>query len=73
MIQGREVRLPVEVRDATAAVAYYLVPASAAQRLIEHSGLRVVQVLPGRRFPDLLTRDSTLLAQCYAYPGAPEP
>ena len=47
-IQGREVRLPVEVRDATAAVAYYLVSAAAAQRLVAPSGLRVAQVLPGR-------------------------
>jgi hypothetical protein len=42
------VRLPVEVRDASAAVAYYLVPTAAAQRLIAHSGLRVAHVLPGR-------------------------
>lgn len=48
MIQGREVRLPVEVRDATAAVAFYLVSATAAQRLIDASGLRVAQALPGR-------------------------
>lgn len=48
MIQGREVRLPVEVRDATAAVAFYLVSASAAQRLIAPSGLRVATILPGR-------------------------
>jgi hypothetical protein len=47
-IQGREVRLPVEVRDSSAAVAYYLVGASAAQTLIEASGLRVARVLPGR-------------------------
>jgi len=46
-ILGREVRLPVEVRDASAAVAYYLVPANAAQRLIAPSGLRVARVLPG--------------------------
>jgi len=48
VIQGREVRLPVEVRDATAAVAYYLVSASAAHRLIAPSGLRVAHVLPGK-------------------------
>jgi hypothetical protein len=47
-IQGRDVRLPVEVRDATAAVTYYLVPAAAAQKLIDPSGLRVATVLPGR-------------------------
>src|ERR1700694_3288444 len=48
IIEGREVRLPVEVRDATAAVAYYLVSASAAQRLIEQSGLRIAHALPGK-------------------------
>lgn len=48
VIQGREVRLPVEVRDATANVAFYLVPADAAQRLITRSGLRVARILPGR-------------------------
>jgi len=48
VIQGREVRLPVEVRDASAAVAYYLVSSRAAQRLIDASGLRIAQTLPGR-------------------------
>ena len=47
-ILGREVRMPVEVRDATASVAYYLVSAKAAQALIEYSGLRVARTLPGR-------------------------
>ena len=47
-IQGQEVRLPVDVRDSTAAVAYYFVSASAAQRLIDASGLRVAQIVPGR-------------------------
>jgi hypothetical protein len=48
VIQGREVRLPVEVRDATAGVASYLVPAGSAQRLIDHTGLRIARVLPGK-------------------------
>ena len=47
-IQGREVRLPVEVRDASTTVAFYLVPAAAAQRLVDPTGLRVATVLPGR-------------------------
>lgn len=47
-IQGREVRLPVEVRDATTAVAFYLVSSAAAQRLVDATGLRVATVLPGR-------------------------
>ena len=47
-IQGREVHVPFEVRDATAAIAFYLVSASAAQALIDASGLRVARVAPGR-------------------------
>ena len=47
-ILDREITLPNVVRDATAAVAFYLVSASAAQKLIAQSGLRVAQVLPGR-------------------------
>jgi hypothetical protein len=42
------VRLPVEVRDATAAVAYYVVPAKAAQSLVAPTGLLVARTLPGR-------------------------
>jgi hypothetical protein len=56
-ILGREVRMPVEVRDASAAVAYYLVPAKAAQALIEPSGLRVAKVLPGRALCTIGTID----------------
>jgi hypothetical protein len=48
VIQGREVRLPVAVRDATAAVGYYVVSAKAAQRHIAPTGLRVAQTLPGK-------------------------
>jgi Acetoacetate decarboxylase (ADC) len=47
-IQGRDVRLPVEVRDATTSVAFYLVPAAAAQRLVDPTGLRVATILPRR-------------------------
>ena len=47
-IQGREVRLPVEVRDASTIVAFYVVPAAAAQRLVDPTGLRVATILPGR-------------------------
>lgn len=38
----------MEVRDATAAVAYYVVPANAAQKLVAPTGLRVARILPGR-------------------------
>ena len=47
-ILGREVHLPFEVRDATASVAFYLVSASAAQALVNPSGLKVARVMPGR-------------------------
>ncbi len=47
-IQGRDVRLPVEVRDASTAVAFYLVSARAAQHLVAPTGLHVATILPGR-------------------------
>ena len=47
-VLDREIRLPCVVRDATAAVAFYLVSASAAQKLIAKSGLRIARMLPGR-------------------------
>lgn len=46
-IQGREVRLPVEVRDATSGAATYLVEAAAARRLVPEA-FEVAQVWPGR-------------------------
>lgn len=57
VIMGREVRLPVEVRDATAAIAYYLVPSEAAQRLIRAPALLVARVLPGRTLCTIGTMD----------------
>jgi hypothetical protein len=56
-VLDREVRMPVEVRDATASVAYYLVSAKAAQALIEPSGLRVARTLPGRTLCTIGTMD----------------
>ncbi len=47
-VLGREVRMPVRIRLAHAFMATYLVPAVAAQRLIDYSGLRVLR-LPGGR------------------------
>jgi hypothetical protein len=46
-IQGHTVKLPVVVRDASAAVATWLVSAAAAQRLVP-APFVVAQVLPGR-------------------------
>ena len=47
-ILGHEVTIPVEVRDASAHMASFLVPAAAAQDLIRYSGLDVAEPLPGR-------------------------
>ena len=47
-IQGQEVTIPVEVRDASASMASFLVPAAAAQDLVASSGLDVAEPLPGR-------------------------
>jgi Acetoacetate decarboxylase (ADC) len=47
-VQDQEVTIPVEVRDASARMASFLVPAAAAQDLIAYSGLDVAEPLPGR-------------------------
>ncbi len=46
--QGREVTMPVVVRDASSAAATYLVDAAAARTLLPGPDLDVVEVLPGR-------------------------
>src|SRR5262252_6990284 len=48
VFQGREVRLPVVVRDAASGAATYLVRASAARRLLPTAELEVAEILPGR-------------------------
>lgn len=48
VFQGREVTLPVVVRDAASAAATYLVSAAAARRLLPSPALDVVELLPGR-------------------------
>jgi len=45
---GREVRMPVVVRDAASGAATYLVSAAAARRLLPGPELDVVELLPGR-------------------------
>lgn len=47
-IRGEEVTVPVEVRDASAHMATFLVRAAPAQDLIGYSGLEVAELLPGR-------------------------
>jgi len=47
-IQGRTIGLPVEVRRAAQWGVQYLVPAPAAQRIVDPTGLEVTGPLPGR-------------------------
>ncbi|WP_031936522.1 acetoacetate decarboxylase family protein [Prescottella defluvii] len=47
-VLGKQVDMPVEVRAATAFMAMYSVPTAAAQSLIEHTGLEILQFRPGR-------------------------
>jgi hypothetical protein len=48
VFEGREVTMPVVVRDATSAAATYLVATAAARRLLPGPELDVVELLPGR-------------------------
>ncbi len=48
VFEGREVTMPVAVRDAASAAATYLVPTAAARRLLPGPELDVVELLPGR-------------------------
>ncbi len=56
-IQGREVRLPVEVRDARSAAATFLVDARAARRLLPGDELEIAEVWPGKGLASLALID----------------
>src|SRR5512144_896307 len=56
VIQGKEVRLPVEVRDASSGAATYLVDAQAARRLVPEA-FEVAEVWPGRALLSLAVID----------------
>jgi len=47
-IEGRTVRVPVRVRDGDSWSAQFLVPASAAQAVVDPAGLHVLRLLPRR-------------------------
>ncbi|MCL2536630.1 MAG: acetoacetate decarboxylase family protein, partial [Nocardiaceae bacterium] len=47
-VLGKRVHMPVQIRTASAFMAMYSVPTKAAQRLIEHTGLEILQYRPGR-------------------------
>jgi Acetoacetate decarboxylase (ADC) len=57
VFQGREVTLPVIVRDAASGAATYLVSAAAARRLLPSPALEVVELLPGRALMSLACVD----------------
>ncbi len=48
LVQGRPVSLPVEVRDAMAVSALFLVPTRAARDIVSHPRLQLLELLPGR-------------------------
>jgi len=48
IIQGREITMPVEIRDATFCGAVYLVRADAARAVLAYSSLDVTELLPGK-------------------------
>lgn len=57
VIQGREVTMPVVVRDAASGTATYLVPAAAARRLLPGPEIDVVEFAPGRALLSLAMID----------------
>ena len=53
-IAGTKLTLPVRVRKANVHTAMFSVPADAAQRLIDYSGLQVCRFRPGRAIVTLM-------------------
>ncbi|QBJ97130.1 acetoacetate decarboxylase [Rhodococcus sp. ABRD24] len=47
-VLGKQIDMPVEIRSASAFMAMYSVPTTAAQALIDYSGLEILQFRPGR-------------------------
>jgi hypothetical protein len=47
-IEGKTLGFPAQFQDGSSAVGLFVVPAGAAQALIEASGFEVAQILPGR-------------------------
>ncbi|PTR28999.1 acetoacetate decarboxylase [Rhodococcus sp. OK519] len=47
-VLGKQVDMPVQIRTATAFMAMYSVPTEAAQKLIDHTGLEILQWRRGR-------------------------
>lgn len=57
VIQGREISMPLAVRDARQWSAQFVVPAEAAQSVIDYSGLQVARPFPGRAMVALAVVD----------------
>lgn len=57
VIEGRTLRFPIEVRDASSWAAIFSVDAEAAQRIVDPSGLQVVRALPGKTLVTLVLAD----------------
>ncbi|WP_084962209.1 acetoacetate decarboxylase family protein [Thermoactinospora rubra] len=47
LIQGREIRMPVEVREATVCTAMFPVRADAARAVLAYAGVDVAEIFPG--------------------------
>lgn len=56
-IDGREIAFPVVVSDASMLMNGFLVNAKAAQAMLEGTGFRVVEILPGKAILQLLAVD----------------
>src|SRR5207247_2312594 len=48
VVEGRVVRLPVEVRDASTMFATFVVPSAAARRLFPQTEIQLAEIFPGR-------------------------
>ena len=59
LIQGREIAMPVRIRDAAVCSASYLVRADAARAVIAYSRLDAAEVLPGKALCTLVFADYT--------------
>ncbi|MFI6506815.1 acetoacetate decarboxylase family protein [Streptosporangium sp. NPDC050855] len=57
LIQGREVAMPVRIRDVAVCAASYLVRADAARAVIAYSNLDVAEVLPRKALCTLMFAD----------------
>jgi hypothetical protein len=57
LIDGQSISLPVVVADAAMLMNAFLVDAAIAQRMIQDSGFRVLEILPGRAILQLLLVD----------------